>query len=508
MLKKTNWSDSRSYRSHDMHEPMEFYLQGLNNSISLDLLLGYFSTSSINLLSLGFATFLHKGGTMRIVANHILSLEDKNAMIVADSGDYDKSLIDLTDILSLKHSLNEYGSHFFQCVAWLIANKRIQIVLVAPKENKGISHYKSGKFFDGEDTVGFKASCNFTYSGIAVNLEEIEVFLSWENSRSSKLINSQSAYFENIFNKKADFVKYISSKNIEVAIQTEFGTKDINELLNQERHLINTHAGITKNPALQKLLTECDDAIYILSNTPKFPYPTGPREYQIEAYDNWLANDKKGIFAMATGTGKTITALNCLYNEYLETKYYRGVIIVPTISLVNQWVGECSKFNYKNIITISSGTKWSSKLSKLLTRSCLKESSFIVIVTYASFWRAKFQDYFKKLHKSTVLIADEAHNLGSPTLLKVLLSIHLKNRIGLSATIDRKYDTIGNNAIQEFFNSKPPYTYNYSMKMALDNGVLCQYKYTPHKVMLRTEEQKEYIEISKNLYKYFDTKKC
>ena len=73
MLKDCNWSENRVYKSNSINEPIEFYLNGLLNSKSYDLLLGYFSSSAINLLSHGFATFISNGGDMRLVINHILS---------------------------------------------------------------------------------------------------------------------------------------------------------------------------------------------------------------------------------------------------------------------------------------------------------------------------------------------------------------------------------------------------------------------------------------------------
>jgi superfamily II DNA or RNA helicase len=104
------------------------------------------------------------------------------------------------------------------------------------------------------------------------------------------------------------------------------------------------------------LSDDCKAKIDAIENTfleddtkPKFPYKEGPRDYQIEAYQNWIKNNKKGIFAMATGTGKTITALNCLLNEYEQSNTYQSVIIVPTLALVSQWEKECQKFNFNNI---------------------------------------------------------------------------------------------------------------------------------------------------------------
>ena len=80
MLKEVQWSDDRSYRTSCEDEPIQFYLDGLCNSKNLDLLLGYFSSAAINVLSVGFATFLYNGGILRLVVNNILSQEDRDAI--------------------------------------------------------------------------------------------------------------------------------------------------------------------------------------------------------------------------------------------------------------------------------------------------------------------------------------------------------------------------------------------------------------------------------------------
>ncbi|HNC30880.1 MAG TPA: hypothetical protein PKX08_12790, partial [Cyclobacteriaceae bacterium] len=208
MLKEAHWSEDRSYRTGSENEPVQFYLDGLCNSKSLDLLLGYFSSAAINVLSLGFATFLYSGGSVRMVVNNVLSQEDRDAIKTARDGEA-LNTIDLTDIKILKRTLDDYGKHFFECLAWLIAKEKIQIRIIKPKAGKGIAHYKSGAFSDGTHTVGFKASCNFTAFGLLENLEELDAFLSWENSRSSKMINRQNLDFEKIFSGNADFVDYL-----------------------------------------------------------------------------------------------------------------------------------------------------------------------------------------------------------------------------------------------------------------------------------------------------------
>jgi hypothetical protein len=66
MLKDCEWSPDRDYKTGSENEPLQFYLDGLSNSTEFNLLLGYFSSSAINLLSVGFATFISRGGKMRI----------------------------------------------------------------------------------------------------------------------------------------------------------------------------------------------------------------------------------------------------------------------------------------------------------------------------------------------------------------------------------------------------------------------------------------------------------
>lgn len=499
MLKDCDWSIDRDYKTGSENEPLQFYLDGLANSNEFSLLLGYFSSSAINLLSVGFATFISKGGKMKMVINHLLSAKDKEAISRVEDNPYEIRVFDLTDVVSLGRVLDEYDTHFFECLAYLISEKRIEIKVIKPKNGKGIAHYKSGVFSDGQDAVGYHASCNFTYYGLSENIEQLEAFLSWENGRSNKLIKRQLKIIDNYFTEKDEDVEYIPVSDIEVVLKDRFGKKEINELLVQEEQLLKKKQSLISNLKLKKTITKLFSDIEIIRRTPRFPYSDGAREYQINAYNSWAANNYKGMFAMATGTGKTITSLNCLLNEFKKTGIYRAIITVPTTALVEQWKKECTKFNFKNIITVSSKANWDTNLAFFNTASKLIDTSYIVIVTYASLPRPKFQSYFTQLPKDTILIADETHNLGSQGLLRLLPKIHLEKRIGLSATPNRKFDEAGNQAIQVFFNDAPPYIVSYSMEEALNIGWLCKYTYHPHIVKLTDPEMDKYKELSLQL---------
>jgi superfamily II DNA or RNA helicase len=505
MLKNIQYPESREYRTGTKFEPYQFYLESLLNSNSADLLLGYFSSSAINVLSLGFAYFLYNGGTMRLIINHVVSNKDSSILQEANSNYVTDYSSHLKDFDLLKVTLDEYGQHFFKCLAWLIANKKIEIIIIKPKKGRGIAHYKSGIFRDNKQQVKFKASCNFTASGLLVNLEELDIKLSWDGERERISIKEQDQYFNNIIEKKFDEVQYVDYTNLVINdIQDKFDGFSLESLIAESKML--------RDKKNINLSDDCKAKIDAIENTfleddtkPKFPYKEGPRDYQIEAYQNWIKNNKKGVFAMATGTGKTITALNCLLNEYEQSNTYQSVIIVPTLALVSQWEKECQKFNFNNIIKVNSKEKWSDEIAIINTINQFKETSFIIIITYASFYRKKFQTYFKRFSESTLIIADEVHNLGTSQLLKILPDIHLQKRIGLSATPNRYYDDSGNKKIEAFFDDKYPYTYRFTMKQAMDKNWLCSYSYHPHLVELNREELEAYIKISLQLMKYFDS---
>src|SRR5690606_32779287 len=121
MLKNCEWSLDRDDKTGSEDEPLRFYLDALANSNELHLLLGYSSSSAINLLSIGFATFISNGGKMRMVINHLLSEKEKEALENGQNSEVINKVFDLSDVASLQKVLDEYDKHFFECLAYLIA---------------------------------------------------------------------------------------------------------------------------------------------------------------------------------------------------------------------------------------------------------------------------------------------------------------------------------------------------------------------------------------------------
>ena len=201
---------------------------------------------------------------------------------------------------------------------------------------------------------------------------------------------------------------------------------------------------------------------------------------------------------MATGTGKTITSLNCLLQEYKQSKTYNAIVLVPSIALLNQWEEEIGEFNFKNILKVGGGNNWENDLANYVSNcSWGIKKDLIIISTYGSFVTDRFQKYFHKVQENFLLIADEAHNMGASQIKKRLPSVKVNSKIGLSATPKRIYDPEGTDAIDAFFNDSPPYTYSFSMERALKEERLTEYKYFPKIVELQDEELEKYIEISK-----------
>ena len=355
------------------------------------------------------------------------------------------------------------------------------------------------------DSMGFKASCNFTAYGLLENLEELDAFLGWENNRSSKMINRQKKDFENIYSGNADYVDYLTIDEVTVALKKTFGGKTLNDLLVQESELIRKKSKLFENARVNKTFEKIKTGIEQIAREPRFPYIEGPREYQVDAYLKWVGNDYKGIFAMATGTGKTITSLNCVLNEYQKNgnQIYHALILVPTITLVEQWEKEIRSFNFQEIYKISSKTNWQKTVSTVISTSKRIPISFIIISTYASFVKDKFQNLMKQLPNDTIFIADEGHNLASPNVALRVKDVNLQKRIGLSATPKRVYDPEGTAEMEVFFEDKEPYTYSFSMERAIKDGVLCEYYYYPHIIKLADNEMDEYVEISSQLAKFY-----
>lgn len=487
-------------------EPKDFFTEALIESSTFDLGLGFFSSSGIRSLSYGFALFIANGGKMRVVMNHILSQEDKE---IIEKGQ--KHLVEdfenhiLFDIKKLVETLSKEDEQFFRCLSYLISINRIEFVATVSTKG-GLGHDKYGIFKDEKgNKVAFIGSANFSQSALELNGKTITVFTSPDDD---KRIAEYQALFDQSWENDTPHLVHIPIEHVKTFIREKFPKTSLTNLLEEGINL-RENIGIDNNipakyckPISRRIL----DKIEFKELEPRFPFPE-ERRIQIDAYSAWIENGKKGIFAMATGSGKTVTALNCIRKQYKENGYYKAIIVVPTQALAIQWEHETKSFNYQNIVSTHSDKDWKNILSRYITRSLLDSTkSIILITTYATFNRNDIQSFLKKVRgvETFIYVADEAHNIGSQNSLNHLPEM-INWRIGLSATPERIYDDLGSEKLYEFFNSKPPkYTYRYTMKQAIEEGILCHYDYYPIFIELTSSEMEEYERISDQLRKYID----
>ena len=525
MLKTdVTWPETFRYQTNSEWEPVGFFSEALCNATSFDLMLGFFSSSAINVLSYGFASFIYNGGKMRMIINDILSSDDIGAITMAHDGN-DLPFFDLNNLEQLSYTLNKRDRHFFECLAWLIRNNRIEVKIVRMVNGSGIAHTKCGTFSDGINRIGFEGSVNFSLSALIHNKESLGVYCDWNGPADVGRIKGIQKSFDKAFNGFDTDVEFVDAVDLQGYTNKNYKAKNLEELLDDELDLIENEqkrdVPDTVKVALNKTKAKVEKAIDKIRGVeqakaaePKFPYPTGPRPYQQQAFENWKTS-QQGLFAMATGTGKTLTSLNCLLEIYQRKGYYKALILVPTLTLVDQWEEECKKFHFGHIVKVCSKNKeWKSELDAIRLQEDFnisdKDPSYIIIATYASFARdGVFKDLTSissKIGKKLLLIADEAHNMGSPRILNRLAGVKYKRRIGLSATPERQFDDMGNREIRKFFGcgDVDGYTYEFSMQEAIDKGFLCRYFYYPHLVRLTDEEMSEYMKISLQLAKFYN----
>ena len=493
----TNHNFFSLYSTGEKADPVSFFSDALSSSVQLDLGLGFFSSASINVLCLGFAKFISNGGKIRMYINQFLSDEDYTAFTSSPEQFEDELIGNFHSMLEI---LSKRDEHFFNCISFLIQSGRMDVRIVIPHSG-GIAHQKFGIFTDAEgNKVSFIGSLNMTAAALtSKNIESISCLSSWKGSEH--IISEYESLFNGYFNAEKEGISVIEANRLTKEITKAFPSKDEKSIIDEEKELLESWKKEKAVPLPQIVL---DDT----PSEPHFPYPTGAFQYQVEAYQNWIANGYTGIFAMATGTGKTITSLNCALEEYKKNNKYKLLILVPSNDLVSQWVGEVGKFSFENIFLVNGKNDWRQSLTELKNEAAWGiESNYVIISTYASFTDQVFQNLIKKLNnEDMILIADEAHNVGSATVRKAFETLPIKKRIALSATPNRKYDEEGTKAIELFFHDSPPYCYSFSMERAIREGRLMHYLYFPRIAYLNESETNRYMYYTRKLLEFFDPK--
>jgi hypothetical protein len=408
----------------------DFLVPVLSQSIYYDRGVGYFTSGWLREASVGMARFAENGGRARWITSPILYQADWEA-IVRGALRSEKFLEDIlsTQIDDIEKFLNE---DTLTAISWMVADEILtfRIALPTARLDGGDFHDKFGVFRDEfGNRVCFSGSYNDSIKG-SLNYESIKVFKSWEQSLRI-FVDIDSARFERLWNN--------SDLNVRVFdVPGAIKERIISFKKDQERPY--------------KLKKDFDS-----KRSPRVPKEILPRDYQYQAVTKWVDNGYQGIFDMATGTGKTITALLCLMELLKNNNYLFVILTCPYIHLVDQWVEGCGNFNLETVACYESSARWHGdlrdKLQKLSMRKHLQmegHSVLVAAISNSSFASQKFQNLIKETDIPIFLIADEVHHLGSELSL-YLLPQKAEFRLGLSATPERWYDPDGTEGISAYF---------------------------------------------------------
>jgi len=230
---------------------------------------------------------------------------------------------------------------------------------------------------------------------------------------------------------------------------------------------------------------------------PEIPPSIQLRDYQEEAIISWFKNNGRGTLKMATGSGKTITALAIATKLYQKINLKVLLVVCPYCHLVKQWERECEKFNLQPILAFENVNNWQSLLSNQLYNILAGTQPFLtVITTNSTLITESFQSQLPYFPQKTLIVGDEAHNLGAPKVEESLPRF-IGLRLALSATPERYLDEAGTDSLFNYFGEvlQPEFT----LGDAIKKGALVHYEYYPILVQLTEAEAKTYARLTKRI---------
>lgn len=458
------------YRTLSCDMANDFYIPMLGEAILYKRAVGFFSSSALAAISAGIYELYENGGKIQLIVSPRLSPEDIEAIndgyqkreeII--KGALKRELEDCTDFCQ-QNRLN--------LLATLIAKGilDIRIAVTIGKKGIGMYHEKMGLIEDIEgNIVAFSGSMNETDTAIHDNYEAIDVFCSWI-STDNKRVERKNQAFTKMWDGLDENICVMKFPEIEKKFIEKYQMGDIDAKLLKEgwaAYHVKPTFGLVKPEWLN---------LY---------------DYQQEAIKKWQANDYCGIFDMATGTGKTLTALGAVAELCKNVKRLAVIIVCPYQHLVEQWVEDIRAFGANPIIGYSgsSYTNYKRELKNRIFNFNYKITDFFCfITTNASFMSKAINGEIRKLTQDTILVVDEAHNFGAKNLQNTL-QLDFTYRLALSATLERQGDEDGTTVLKNFFGNK---CIEYGLERAIAEKKLTPYYYYPVIVYLTDEELEKY----------------
>jgi superfamily II DNA or RNA helicase len=201
---------------------------------------------------------------------------------------------------------------------------------------------------------------------------------------------------------------------------------------------------------------------------------------------------------MATGTGKTMTAIDAVKKFRSKVAGGAVVITVPYQNLALQWIEALRDQGIASIAVFDSYTKWYENVKNRILASKIAVTSEmpVLVCVNDTFKDVRFQALLDELKDSAVphrmLIVDECHHFNHPDHLRKLPE-HFNFRLGLSAT---PYDQFAEHYLDNYFSKV---VYEFSLGRAIDQGFLTAYRYHIHVLGLDTDETAQYEDLTRKI---------
>lgn len=425
----------------------ELYCPCLQWATRFDRGVGYFTTGWLTHNVAGLSDFASHGGVMRLITSPILSNSDSDAIIESNSSDgstykkFEEALSKNVDVLKA-----EMKADILNAFSWMLYDGIIEIKFAIPykKLADGNFHDKFGIFYQGNEALSFSGSINDSIHGFQ-NYESIKVFKTWAGT--GEYVEADAERFNRLWNCKDANLKIY---NIPQAIK---------------------------------------DKIFTLRTSDRPYSATKKPENKWAHQDKALAcfmEKEHGILAMATGTGKTVTAMKIINRLFEEGKIRRVIITMFGNDLLDQWAKQMRE-NYKN-----KQIYYHYESYKEMNKFIMHPDNTILLISRDAGNLSKLLTLFSRApgdyKNDTLFIFDEVHGAGSSSFVENLTGriSPYRYRLGLSATPEREYDDAGNEFLQTEIGD---IIFTFSLEDAIKKGILCEFDYVPLPYVLTDEEK-------------------
>lgn len=480
------------YQSDQDHILEDFYFPTLSVANRYDRAVGFFSASSISCAAQALSLFVERGGEIRLILGAFVERQDLEAI---ERGYREREISDKigAELLSaISKASDDLFQNRLETLSWLVAHGRLD-VKIALREH-GMYHEKIGIITDeAGDQVVFSGSANESAHALLPthNYESINVFRTW--------LPEHAEFYEPHIE---GFARLWSNESRGTAVI------DIPSAVRDRLISINRSLECPPDPGLEgeiaaRTFPGADADARAEPGKPRNPttingQPFKMREHQIAALEAWKAKgDFQGTFDLATGAGKTITAIHAIVKLSEKINGLVCVIAAPYQNLADQWVDALSNFNIHPVRCYVSRTQWEKKLRDMTHELAMGSRSFgAIVVVNRTLKSPEFQKYLSEMKGERLLwIGDECHHHTSRAY-EGFLPIHARYRIGLSATPQHYIDEERNERLSAFYGD---IMFSYPLKQAVKDGILTPYVYYPHLVEFTQEEAEEFVELSEKI---------